>query len=146
MKTLTIAFAACLMAATAFGAKADGTRTATDKMSMKYAVTIYIDAFSQGKLTGLAEILDENVKLTTSSGTDIRTYSKSDIIYMLKPTRDVEQNCKTSYSVIESLPNQVVVKVNMKYNAFTKVNYVTMAQTVKGWKITNISTVFQGVS
>lgn len=142
MKSLKITLVALILITSGILVKADGSKKSY-KLSMKYAVTTYIDAFIYGKIAGLEEILDANVKLTTSRGNSIITYNKMDIVHMLKSTKDVEQNCKTSYSVIENLPSQVIVKVNMKYNAFTRINYVTMAQTGKGWKVTNISSMFE---
>lgn len=142
MKTLKITFASLALVLITFAGKADG-KKAEEKMSMKYAVNIFVDAFSHGKIAGMADILDENVKLTTSRGNNILTYNKSNILQMLKNINGIEQNCKTNYSLIESLPSQVIVKVNMAYDSFTKINYITMAQTDKGWKITNISSAFQ---
>ncbi|MDF3077028.1 MAG: hypothetical protein K0S09_917 [Sphingobacteriaceae bacterium] len=142
MKTLKITFASLALVLFTFAGKADGKKV-DEKMSMTYAVKTFVNAFSHGKASGISEIFDDNVKLTTSRGSKIVTYSKSDILQMLKNTNGVEQNCKTSYSVIENLPSQVIVKVNQAYDSFTKINYVTMAQTDKGWKITNISSAFQ---
>lgn len=143
MKTLLTIFTFFTLTASAFAAKADGSKTSGEKLSLKYAANAFIEAFIHGKSDGFAEILDNNVKLTTSRGNTTITYNKASIIQMLKDSKGVEQNCKTDYSVIESLPSQVILKVNMKYESFRKINYVTMTQTSKGWKVSNISSVFQ---
>lgn len=142
MKTLKITLASLALVLVTFAGKADGAK-ADEKLSMKYAVSTFVDAFSHGKIEGFAEILDDNVKLTSSRGNTIVTHNKSDILQTLKNLKGIEQNCTTNYSIIENLPSQVILKVNMNYETFTKINYVTIAQTTKGWKVTNISSVFQ---
>ena len=113
------------------------------KLTLKYALSTFVDAFSRGETGAFAELLDEHVKMTSSRGSSTVSYNKNDIIYMLKNTRGVEQNCKTSSSYIEVLPGMVKVKVTMVYSSFTKNNYVTMKQTKVGWRITNISSIFE---
>ncbi len=142
MKILKITLSSLALLLLTFAGKADGTK-AEEKLSIKYAVNIVMDAFSQGKPDGIGEILDTNVKLTSTRGNKIITYNKVDILNMVNAVSGVKQNCITSYSVIENLPSQVIVKVNMAYDSFTRINYVTMAQTDKGWKVTNISSAFQ---
>jgi DNA-binding TFAR19-related protein (PDSD5 family) len=60
----------------------------------------------------------------------------------MKNSENVAQNCQTDYAIVEQNPSQAIVKVTLKYEAFSRINYVTMAQTNKGWKITNVSSVF----
>ncbi|HEX8577881.1 MAG TPA: nuclear transport factor 2 family protein [Flavobacterium sp.] len=114
----------------------------SQKLKMDYALKTYIDAISLGKIKGLSEILDNDVKFTVTRGEKIVNYSKSEMLNSLKGSENISQNCTTDYSIIEQSATQAIVKVIMKYDAFSKVNYVTMSQTNKGWKITNVSSVF----
>lgn len=142
MKSLKITFASLALVLLTFAGKADGKKV-DEKMSMNYAVKAFVDAFSYGKSAGISEILDENVKLTISRRSKIVSYNKANILQILSANNGYVQNCETSYSLIESLPSQVIVKVNQAFYSFNKINYVTMSQTDKGWKITNISIAFQ---
>lgn len=112
------------------------------KLSMDYALKTYIDAITSGKVKGLADILDNDVKFTVTRGEKIINYSRSEMLNSLKGTQNVVQNCSTDYAIVEQSASQAIVKVTMKYDAFSRINYVTMAQTNKGWKITNVSSVF----
>lgn len=140
MKTLKITFATLALLVVTFVSQAS---VKTPKLSMTETANAYINAFANGKIDGFAELLDDNVKLTMSRGSNILNYTKTDILKMLNDNKGVVQNCKTDYSVIENLPTQVILKVNMKYDLFSKINYVTMSQTDKGWKVTNISSAYQ---
>ncbi|MXV17706.1 nuclear transport factor 2 family protein [Hufsiella ginkgonis] len=142
MKTLKITFLVACAMFTALFTQAGTIKTANDKLSMDYAIVAYVDAFSHGKNENLASVLDKDAKMTVQRGKSILTYNKANILQIAKYTEGTEQNCKTSYSVIENLPGQVIVKVNLDYEKFSQVNYVTMLQTDKGWKITNVSSVY----
>ncbi|MBC7914797.1 MAG: nuclear transport factor 2 family protein [Pyrinomonadaceae bacterium] len=109
---------------------------------MDYALKTYIDAITAGKVKGFAEILDNDVKFTVTRGEKIINYSRTEMLNSLKLSQNITQNCVTEHTIVEQNPTQAIVKVSMKYDAFSRINYVTMAQTNKGWKITNVSSVF----
>lgn len=114
----------------------------SQKLGMDYALKTYIDAIASGKVKGFAEILDNDVKFTITRGEKIINYSKSEMLSSLKSSENISQNCQTNYAIVEQGPTQAIIKVTMKYDVFSRINYVTMAQTSKGWKITNVSSVF----
>ena len=139
MKTLQTLTTALLIAFSSF-AFADGPDAS--KLKMDYALNAYINALSSGSIKGLAEVLDKDVKYTISRGEGIVTLNRSQILELFKSYENIEQNCTTTQSIIEAGDNQTIVKINMKYEAFSKVNFVTLNNTPKGWKITNISTTY----
>lgn len=112
------------------------------KLTMDFALKTYIDAVTQGKIKGFAEILDRDVKFTVTRGEQIINYGKSEMLMSLKNSENVKQNCQTSYQVVEQTPTQSIVKVIMKYEDFSRINFVTLTNTTKGWKITNVSSSF----
>ncbi len=113
------------------------------KLTMNYAVQTYIDAVTQGKIKDLPEVLDKSVKFTTNQGTRIVNFSKAEMLQNLRGSENLKQNCKTEYSVVEQTDVNSIVKVVMTYDSFSKVNYLTISQTNSGWKITNVSSIFQ---
>lgn len=114
----------------------------TQKATMNYAVQTYIDAITQGKIKGLTEVLDNDVKFTLNQGEKIVSFNRNEMMNVLKGSENIQQNCKTDYSIVEQNDTQSIVKVTMTYDVFTRINYVTVAHTNKGWKITNVSSVF----
>lgn len=139
MKTLKTILVALFITFTA--AKAS-TPTINEKLTVRYAISTYLDAFTHGKTSGLADIVDDNAKFSHMRGQQVVSFSKIQILESLKNQQDVEQNCKTTARIVENSATLVVYKVQMKYENFSRVNYVTMTDTGAGWKITNISTVF----
>lgn len=70
------------------------------------------------------------------------SHGRTEILHILQSTENVKQNCVTEYNVVESTPSASVVKVTMKYDGFSKISYLNLANTTKGWKITSVSTSF----
>jgi len=140
MKTLkSITAALLIVLSTSAFAKDD---TKLEKLKINYALKTYVDAFTHGKIEGLAEVMDKDVKFTTTRGQQIINHDKNEILASLRNTQNVEQNCLTSFSIVESTPTQSVVKVIMKYDQFSKISYLNMANTGKGWKIVSVSSCF----
>lgn len=141
MKALkTIIFAFCITFSFGAFSKDDGAKD--QKLSMNYAVQTYIDAITQGKVKSLGEVLDNDVKFTMTQGEKIINFNRNEMLNALKGSENVLQNCKTNYAVVEQNDSQSIVKVTMSYDVFTRINYVTITHTNKGWKITNVSSVF----
>jgi murein endopeptidase len=141
MKTLkSIALGFALLATVCVAKAAD---KPAERLSKNYAINTYIDAMSRGKLQGMNEVLDATAKFSMLRGTKMLSYGKTEMLDFLKGSQNVEQTCTVSTSVVENNNDVSVVKVDMKYDGFTRSNYVTVANTGEGWKITNVYSVFK---
>lgn len=140
MKTLKSLATALLIILTVSAFATDETKN--KKLLMENAVNSYIDALSYGKIKGLSSVIDQEAKFTISYGETIRTYGKSEMLESLRAQENIVQNCKSDYTMIESSPAQAIVKVVMKYDTFSKTHFLTLSNTSKGWKITNVSSSF----
>lgn len=137
MKTLkTIAAALLIVLSTGAFASDD---TKSEKLNINYALKTYIDAVAHGKINGLIEVMDKDVKFTSTRGQEIIHHDKNQMLNSLKNLQNIEQNCITEFSIVESTPTQSVVKVTMKYDGFSKINYLSMSNTGKGWKIVSVT-------
>ena len=140
MKTLkTITAALLIVLSTSAFAKDD---TKIEKLSINYALKAYVDAVAHGKIDGLNDVMDKDVKFTTTRGQQIINHDKDQVLKSLKHLQNVEQNCSTEFSIVESTPTQSIVKLTMKYDGFSKINYLSMSNTGKGWKIVSVATSF----
>ncbi|GAB3934555.1 nuclear transport factor 2 family protein [Mucilaginibacter myungsuensis] len=141
MKTLkTIALGLALLT-TVFTANAAD--KPIERLTKHYAINTYIDAMSRGRLQGFNEVLDPTATFSMLRGTQVCSYNKKDMLKFMKDNQNVEQACTVSTSEVESNDNITVVKVDMKFNGFIRSNYVTVANTGDGWKITNVHSVFK---
>ncbi len=141
MKTLKTTLIALLITLTYHVSKAS-VPNVNEKLTMRYAIATYVDAFTHGRSNGLADVIDDNAKFSHSRGQQVVSFSKNQILESLNSQQGVEQNCKTTTKIVENSTSLVVYKVQMKYDNFSRISYVTMTDTGAGWKITNVSTVF----
>jgi hypothetical protein len=112
------------------------------KLTQTYAVNTYLDAMTRGRLGGLSDVLDNSASFSMVRGKQVLSFDKKQMLDYFKTTRNTEQLCTASTSVVESNASIAIVKVDMKYANFTRSNYVTIANTGNGWKITNVYSVF----
>jgi len=124
-------------------AKANTTNTIDEKTTPNYAINTFVDAMTRGKLAGLDGVLDKTAEFNMLRGKTMLSFGKNDMLAFFKENQNIEQSCTTSTSIVESTPNVTIVKVSMKYDDFVRNNYVTIANTGNGWKITNVYSVFK---
>jgi hypothetical protein len=110
--------------------------------TIQFSVTAFIDADARGLCDGLTEIIADNAKFSMMRGDQMLCFNKKEIIKNMENLRGVQQNCTTSYNVLETFDRYVLVKVEMKYPDFSRFNYITLNQCSNGWKITNVSSIF----
>jgi hypothetical protein len=102
------------------------------------AITAYINAMTLGQNSGLSEVIDQSAKFSS-----VMSFDKADLMKFASQNQNVKQACTTTTTEVESNADMSVVKVDMKFDNFTRTNYVTMANTEDGWKITNVYSVFK---
>jgi len=141
MKTLKSFIAALVLVVVCGVAKAAGTDDGS--LSKNYAINTYIDAVTRGRLNGLNDVLDQTVKFSMLRGKHVISFSKKDMMDYLNENKNVEETCTTNTEIVESDANLSVVKVDMQFDGFVRSNYVTLANTGNGWKITNVYSVFK---
>jgi hypothetical protein len=112
------------------------------KLTQTHAINTYVDAMTRGKLQGLNDVLDQSAQFSMLRGKTVLSFNKKQVLDYLQANKNTEQTCTITTSIVESNANVAVVKVDMKYDGFVRSNYVTIANTGNGWKITNVYSVF----
>lgn len=140
MKTLKTLTAAVALVLTCSFAKANDVPAVN--LTRVHAINTYLDAMTRGKIADLSQVVDESAKFSILRGKSIMSFDKKQMTDYLKDQKNIEQTCTTNTEVVESNSHIAVVKVDMKYNGFIRSNYVTIANTGNGWKITNVYSVF----
>ncbi len=140
MKTLKSILLGLALLAVGTAVKANNANDGT--LTENHAINTYVDAMTRGKLQGLNDVLDQSAQFSMLRGKTVLSFSKKQMLDFLQANKNTEQTCTTSTSVVESNANIAVVKVDMKYEGFVRSNYVTIANTGNGWKITNVYSVF----
>ncbi len=140
MKTLKSILLGLALLAVGTAVRANNTNDGT--LTENHAINTYVDAMTRGKLQGLNDVLDQSAQFSMLRGKTVLSFSKKQMLDYMQANKNTEQTCTTSTSIVESNANIAVVKVDMKYEGFVRSNYVTIANTGNGWKITNVYSVF----
>ncbi|RYU90321.1 hypothetical protein EWM62_12395 [Mucilaginibacter terrigena] len=141
MKTLKSVILAFAVLVTCNIAKAND--VPESNLTRTHAINTYLDAMTRGKIDGLNQVVDQSAKFNMLRGKSILSFNKKEMTDFLKNQKNVEQACTTSTEVVENNADMAVVRVDMKFENFTRSNYVTVANTGSGWKITNVYSVFK---
>jgi len=110
------------------------------KPTKTQVVDIFMDAAAHGKVDGLEKVLDNQVEYNTKRGENTITSNRDQLLSFFNASKNVEQNCKCSSTVLDDNDEQMVVKIEMKYSNYTRINVVTIEN--KGldtWRITKIN-------
>ena len=130
------------LALLAFCGIAKANTTPDGKLTKNYAINTYVDAMTRGRLNGLNDVLDKSVAFNMVRGKQVLSFDKQQMLDYLKTGKNTEQMCITNTTVVENNDQVAIVKVDMQYDGFTRSNYLTIAHTGNGWKITNVYSVF----
>ncbi|MBB6112828.1 nuclear transport factor 2 family protein [Mucilaginibacter lappiensis] len=117
--------------------------TKDENLTRVFAINTYVDAMTHGKLRGLDDVVDQNAKFSQLRGAEVLSFTKDEMLQSLRLNKNIEQECITSTSIIQSNAEIAIVKISMQYEWFTRSNFVTISNTGKGWKITNVYSVFK---
>jgi hypothetical protein len=141
MKTLKSVTLALALFVTCSFAKAND--VPTENLTKTHAINVYVDAMTRGRVNDLNQVLDQSAKFSMQRGKSVMRFTKKEMTDYFKDQKNIEQACTTSTGIVEEDADSAVVKVNMDYGHFTRINYVTIANTGSGWKITNVYSVFK---
>jgi hypothetical protein len=120
-------------------AKAAG-NTAPGKLTKIDVLNIYMNAAVHGKMEGLEKVLAEDVQYNTTRGEKTITANKKEMLDAFKAGENIEQSCKCNTTTLQDDDENLVVKVEMKYDGYTRTNLITIVNKGYGWEITKVST------
>jgi hypothetical protein len=119
------------------------TSLTSDDNSKDHAIDTYLNAVVHGKLAGVDEAIDNDAHFDMKRGNNVNTLTKSQIMSALKANENIEQDCQCTKTVVRDDDEMKVIKLDMKYNDFTRTDVITTEHAGSGWKITKVETSFK---
>jgi len=113
------------------------------RLTKIHVINAFANAMTEGRLEGINDALDQDAQFSWLAGKKLMTFNKSQMMKYFNANNGVEQDCRTSVSVIDNNSAVTVVKFDMKYSDHIRSNYITLVNTGEGWKITNVYSVFK---
>ncbi|MBW4888156.1 nuclear transport factor 2 family protein [Mucilaginibacter sp. HMF5004] len=112
--------------------------TTDDMLTINYDLNTYLNAVGRGRIEGLSKILADDLKCTIKYTGKSYIVGKEELLKYYKSVENIAQECLINTSVINKTPDVTIARIEMKYSTFKRINFVTMVNSEKGWKITNI--------
>jgi hypothetical protein len=101
MKTLKSIIAAVALVIVCGAAKANVVAEG-DNLTRNFAINTYVDAMTRGKIQGLGDVVDQSAKFNMLRGKNVLSFTKGEMIESIKSNKNIEQNCTTSTTIMES--------------------------------------------
>jgi hypothetical protein len=119
------------------------TPLSSDDNSKDKAIDTYLNAVVHGKLAGVDDAIDNDAHFDMKRGENVNTLTKAQIMSSLKANENIEQDCQCTKTIVRNDDEMEVMKVDMKYNDFTRTDVITAQHAGSGWKITKVETSFK---
>jgi len=113
------------------------TKPATGKLTRDEVVKIYIDATTSGNVSNLNNVLADDLQFNIQRGQNVNTLDKNQLIDYLKNITTPDPSVKTTTTVMQEDDNSSVIKVEFKYDGYSRTDEVTLNKTF-GWVITKV--------
>jgi hypothetical protein len=113
------------------------TKPATGKLTRDEVVKIYIDATTSGNVSKLNNVLADDLQFNIQRGQNVNTLGKNQLIDYLKNNTTADPSVKTTATVMQEDDNSSVIKVEFKYDSYSRTDEVTLNKTY-GWVITKV--------
>ena len=113
------------------------TKPTTGKLTRDEVVKIYIDAATSGNVSNLNNVLADDLQFNIQRRENVNTLDKNQLIDYLKNNTISGPSVKTTTTVMQEDDNSSVIKVEFKYDGYSRTDEVTLNKTL-GWVITTV--------
>jgi len=117
------------------------TKPAAGKLTRDEVVKIYIDATISGNVSKLENVLADDLQFTIQRGDYVNTQDKTQLIDYVKNNTALDTSVKTTTTVMREDDNSAEIKVQFKYDGYSRTDEVTLNKTFR-WVITTVQCTF----
>ncbi len=135
MKTLKSALAAIIILFTSVAVS--NAKGKTDQPSQTDVVNMYVNAVSNGKSADMDKYMDDELQFNVHQGSNVTTLDKNQVLDYLKQSVGSNAPLNTNITVMQQDDASAKIKVDFKYDGYTRTDVVTLNKTF-GWKITSV--------
>ncbi|MFI5158311.1 MAG: nuclear transport factor 2 family protein [Sphingobacteriales bacterium] len=140
MKTLKLMLAAIALLFASIAANA-AVKQVKNVPTQGDVVNTYINAIKTGSTTDLTKILSNDMQFNLKRGANVNTLNKTQLLDYLQNNTLANAVISTTTTVLSDDGNDARVKVEFKYDGYTRVDEITLSKT-SAWRISNIDSTF----
>ena len=140
MKTLKLMFVAIALLFTAVAANA-AVKSAKDELSQGDVVNMYIAAIKTGTTTDLTKRLSDDMQFNIKRGENVNILNKKELLDYLQNNTVANAVISTTTTTLADDGQFAHVKVEFKYDGYTRVDEITLSKS-SSWKIASVDSTF----
>lgn len=110
------------------------------EMNTKAIMTTYIEAIALGSDMYNKYLFTEDFEYSNTAND--HKFNKKQYLKFLKDTKGLKFDCKTDYQILDETGKSCVSKATIKFENFTRVDYITLHKTEDGWKVSEVVTTY----
>lgn len=140
MKTTLTTIAAALIMTTSFSSFATEKANPLKNVESDMVLNTYLEATTVGS-TAMNKFLFADDFEYRNVNNDDRS-NKKQYAKFLKANKGIQFNCESSYEILSQDGKVCMAKATMKFDNFTRVDYITLSQSKDGWKVSKVETTY----
>jgi len=137
MKTLKLMLAGIAVLFTSLAANAN-VKSHKAPLSQDDVVNLYVNAINTGSANDLDKILSDDVQFNSMRGENVHTLNKGELEDFVKGTSGSTVQADVVKTVLASDDNTAKIKVDFKYDGYTRTDIITLDKTT-GWQISTVN-------
>lgn len=110
-----------------------------DYNANKIALT-YVEALTSGNINFNQHLFTTD--FTYESSINNQVSSKRQYLDFLKANKGLIYDCQKTYEILDQVGKTSIAKATLKFENFTRVDYITMMQSADGWKVNKVVTTY----
>ncbi|QBQ42879.1 hypothetical protein E2P86_17740 [Sphingobacterium psychroaquaticum] len=138
-RTVTTIAAAFIMIAS-FSSFAAEKANPLRNLDSKNIVLSYLEATTAGNVVWNKHLFAEDFTYSNVANGD--NFSKKQYRAFLKATKGLKYDCTTTYEILDEAGQTCMAKATMKFDNFTRVDYITLSKSQEGWQVSKVLTTY----
>ncbi|QBQ41704.1 hypothetical protein E2P86_11310 [Sphingobacterium psychroaquaticum] len=138
-RTVTTLIAAMIMTMS-FSSFASSTANPLKNLNSARILSTYVEAITLGNTDFNKHLFADDFEYRNSSNND--KFNKKQYTDFLKANKGLQYNCETTHEIMDESGTACVAKAIMKFEKFTRIDYITLNHCEDGWKVSKVVTTY----
>lgn len=140
MKKIIITITTAVMLIATFSSFAGIKTNPLKDFNSNRIVATYVEAITLGNYDFNTYLFAEDFEYQNTANSS--KFNKKQYTKFLKQNKGLKYNCETTYAVLDETGNSCVAKATMKFDTFSRVDYITLTRDKDSWKISKVVTTY----
>lgn len=140
MKTTIATIATAFIMMTSFSSFAAKKVNPLKDLNSMNIIATYLEAATTGSIEYNKFLFSEDFEYRNTVNNTC--YNKKTYTNYLKANEGLKFNCETTYEILDESGKACVAKAIMKFDNFTRIDYITLNHSQDGWKVSKVVTTY----